>query len=712
MSEISDKKKKFIFLLIPLLFAVTAFIIYLPSLNGDFVFDDHKIIKNNPLVNVSKLSQIINILPTTDTSRRIGMMSFALNYYWGGTNPFGYHLVNVIIHFLNGLVLFFLSYTILTLPLVAKEWRGNALTLSFFGSMLWLVHPIQTQAVSYIVQRVTSLATLFYLLSLYCYFKGRIHSSYKRLVLFVFSLFFGLLALGTKENTATLPFFVLLSEFLFFQQESFKMDKRRLCYLFLFGGTVILLAAIYLGSDFLSNMDLSYQKWGWTPLQRLLTELRVVVILYLGLLIYPHPPRLNVDHDFALSYSLFSPFTTFLSLVVICSLLALALILIKKNRLVSFALLWFFGNLVIESSIIPLELVFEHRLYLPSMTFFIMVIGLCFSLAKEKREKWVTLLVIPCILLLSYWTYERNSVWQGSLSLWGDAAKKSPNKPRPHIGLGNAYVDKGMLDEAIIEYEKALVIRPDYEEAHNNLGLIYEKKGELDKAISMYERALIANPSYAEAYYNLGILYEKRGNIEKAVSEYNKSLAINPNFAEAHNNLGQIYARKGMLEKAISEYKLALAINPLYGEAQTNLGTTYANKGMADEAISHLKKAITLNPDDARAYCNLGTAYIRKKMFDEAISECRNSLSLDPYYAKAYYNLGAAYGNKGMMDKSIANFKEAITINPHYAKAHYNLGIAYYSMRQFTLAIKHFDEAMELEYEIRPELLEALKPHR
>ena len=230
-----------------LLFAAVAGILYSPSLHGDFVFDDLHFIYGDPLTHISRLSQLTDLLFSKEIEhRKIGFISFALNFYFGGLDTFGYHLVNVIIHILNGLILFLLSYTILTLPCDEGKGRGNVFKISFLGSLLWLVHPIQTQAVSYIYQRLSSLAALFFLLSLFCYFKGRVHTTSKRFVLFMLSALSGLLALETKQNTATLPLFIILSEFFFFQSHPFKIDRKKMSLIILFGGLFILIAGIYL----------------------------------------------------------------------------------------------------------------------------------------------------------------------------------------------------------------------------------------------------------------------------------------------------------------------------------------------------------------------------------------------------------------------------------------------------------------------------------
>jgi len=262
----------------------------------------------------------------------------------------------------------------------------------------------------------------------------------------------------------------------------------------------------------------------------------------------------------------------FLSLLFIIGSLVLAFFLIRRNHLVSFAIFWFFGNLAIES-IIPLELVFEHRIYLPSIGFIILVVGLAVSLPKREWEKWVTGFIILLIPLLSYWTYERASVWREPLSLWMDAAKKSPNKARPHNNLGNAYSRQGRLDEAISEHKEAITIDPNFTDAYNNLGVVYAKKERLDEAITEYKKALAIYPNHVRAHNNLGNAYVKKGRLDEAFSEYKKALIIEPTLAEVRTNLGTVYAKKGSLDEAIAEFEQALSIKPHYAKAHYNMGT-------------------------------------------------------------------------------------------------------------------------------------------
>ena len=660
-------------LLTILCFAAVALVIYYPSLRGEFVFDDG-IIQENPIIHITRLSQLTDLLFSKAHDRRIGLSSFALNYYFGGFDTFGYHLINVIIHILNGGLLFLLSHTILTLCLDEKKGRGNAFTIAFLGSFIWLVHPIQTQAVSYVVQRLTSLSSLFFLLSLLFYMKGRVIHSSKGVFCFLLSLLFGMLALGTKQNAATLPIFIVLSEFFFFQPQSFKMDKKKLGFILLLVGLFVLISWMYLGSDVISRLAQQYEKREWTPIERVMTQWRVI-IFYISLLIYPHPSRLNLDHDFAISHSLFSPPTTILSLLFIIGSLWLAIVFVRRNRLLAFAIFWFFGNLVIESSIIPLELVFEHRLYLPSMGLIMLLTGFYFHISKREWERGVTVLMILLIALLSYWTYERASVWRGQLSIWMDASKKSPNKARPYNNLATAYDKKGFLEEAVAELKKSLMIKPDSAEAHTNLGVAYYKKGMLDKAISEHKEAISINPNFADAYTNLGIAYGRKRLFDEAIAEFKQALVYNPNDARACYNLGYAYSKKGLLDDAISWYQKAIAINPYYTKAYHKLGSAFKAQGKLNDVIGSYRELIRLEPGNHEIYNELAwmhatssNATIRNG--DEAVVLATRACELTGFKkSEALDTLAAAYAEQGKFNKAVEYQSRAIELAPEDASS-------------------------------------------
>jgi len=482
----------------------------------------------------------------------------------------------------------------------------------------------------------------------------------------------GVLALGSKESTVPLPFFIFLYEWYFFQDLSKNWLKRSLKYIavivILFG----LVAFIFLGSEPLEKLESlrDFSGGQFTMDQRLLTQTRVV-IHYLSLIFYPHPSRLNLDYDFALSYSLINPFTTLLSLTAILGLIILGVYLAKKQRLISFCILWFFGNLVIESSVIPLALIFEHRLYLPSMLLFLIPVSLGYRYIKMNWLRAGGLCLVAVVFCV--WTYQRNSVWQSDLTLWTDVVKKSPNKARPHLNLGLALADRDKIDEAIDHYLNSLQLDPNYTEAHNNLGVARSKQGHTEEAIKHYHKALQIDPDYAKAHNNLGVALSKQGHTEEAIKHYRKAQQLNPKDDKVQNNLGRELFKQGRINEAIEYYRKALQINPDYPEAQFNWGAALASQGRSNQAINHFHIALQLDPDSAEAHNNLGGELLRQGKTDEALAHITAALGLDPGLAEAHSNMGVLLMQKGKIEAAISHFREALRINPDLSLADANL---------------------------------------
>ena len=368
-----------------LLFTGLVFGLYSNTLESPFTFDDTVKIERNTHIRVTQFSfkEILDAGLKSSKTRFIAFISFALNYYFNRYDPFGYHIVNNIVHILSGFFLYlFLAATLKTSSLSSRYHHPDL--IAFLAALIWLIHPVQTQSVTYIMQRMTGMASMFFILSFWCYVRGRgIERGKAKWLWFTGSALAWLLSLGCKQITVTLPFFVFLYEWFFFQNLDKKWLKRKLPFVL---GILVLfafLALVY--TDFhplekLNNFR-DYRENQFTMAQRALTQTRVVMH-YISLLIFPHPSRLNLDYDFPLSYSVINPFTTLLSLIAILGLIALGICLAKRERLISFCIFWFFGNLVIESSVLPLALIFEHRLYLPSMLFFLILVTLSYRYIK------------------------------------------------------------------------------------------------------------------------------------------------------------------------------------------------------------------------------------------------------------------------------------------------------------------------------------------
>jgi hypothetical protein len=302
---------------------ILVFLIYSHTLRSPFTFDDRSNIQNNSHIRLSTLTagEITSAaFESPMKNRPVSYLTFGLNYYIHKYDVFGYHLVNILIHATTGIFLYLFLKTTLSLPSLRSRYEPYG-WIPFIAALIWLIHPIQTQSVTYIVQRMNSVAAMFFILSFFLYARARLaEKKGKKWMLFAGCAVSGLLSLGSKEIAATLPFFILLYEWYFFQDLNWSWLKGRV---FLFLGITIIFTAValvYLGASPVEAILSSYASRDFTLSQRVLTEFRVV-LFYISLLLFPHPSRLNLDHDFPLSHSLVDPVTTILSIVAIVGLL-------------------------------------------------------------------------------------------------------------------------------------------------------------------------------------------------------------------------------------------------------------------------------------------------------------------------------------------------------------------------------------------------------
>jgi hypothetical protein len=374
------------------LIAGVAFIVYSNTFSVPFLFDDRPYITLNPNIQIKVLTwdRIETLIKYTyrESIRVFAYFTFALNYYFGELDVFGYHLVNFIIHVFSGIFLYGFLYLTFNLPSLRERYGALSYRVALFASLLFVAHPIQTQSVTYIVQRMASMAGMFYLLTFVLYILGRLSKGKTRFFCFGGGVVTYLLGVFSKENVAILPFFIALYEFYFFQD--FDLSPKGKKVLSVLIGALLVLGAFGLllwGRRYFQVIIDGYQMRSFTMGERVLTQFRVV-LYYLSLLIYPHPSRLNLDYDFPVSKSILDPATTLISMVVVLGLIGYSLWTAKKRPVLSFCILWYFGNLVIESSIFPLEMVFEHRLYLPSIGPFILFALLVVKGIEEGKERW------------------------------------------------------------------------------------------------------------------------------------------------------------------------------------------------------------------------------------------------------------------------------------------------------------------------------------
>jgi tetratricopeptide (TPR) repeat protein len=303
----------------------------------------------------------------------------------------------------------------------------------------------------------------------------------------------------------------------------------------------------------------------------------------------------------------------------------------------------------------------DRYTYLPQIGLYLLLTWAAADLCAGWRHRRVVLGGGSTIILMAliFCARAQTAYWRNSESLWTHTLACTSDNFIGHNNLGTALLKTGHVDEAMVHYQKALEIKPDFAEAHNNLGNFLFQKGSVDEAMVHYQMALEINPDYAEAHYNLGNALLKMGNVDEAIAHFQKALQINPDYAEAHNNLGYALIQKGRVDEAIAHFQKALQINPDYADAHNNLGNILLEKGSVDEAIIHFQKALQIKPDDADAHNNFGTALLQKGKVDEAITHFQKALRIKPDFAEAHKNLSNALLQKGRADEAITHFPKA-----------------------------------------------------
>ena len=590
-------------------------ILYLNSLHASFHLDDFRVIVDNPVFKFSRLSfsALVDVMASV---RAVTMVTFALNYAVGGEDVFGYHVVNILLHGLTGIVLYALLFLTLTrTPGGMIGLRSNIRPdqIALWASLLWVAHPIQTQAVTYIVQRAAALAALFFLLTMLCYLKGRLAQGRTRLRWYLLGALTAVLALGSKEIAFTLPLVLWLYEACFFTPAQRSPLKANLGTLLVVVGAMGVISFIYVYGayggpqqliELFSGRSDPYHEFSlW---QRLLTKGRVVA-LYLSLLLVPIPGRLNLDHDMVNSLALWSPPSTIPAWLFVGATVALAMMLVRHHRFIGYWLLWFFLNIALESSIVSNELVFEHRLYLPSMGIMVGVVVAVVMAVVWVTEMWgmarwrtmvVPAILVPVLIGYGAWTIERNGVWENEITLWRDTAEKSPVKFRPRINLGYAYELDGQFEKARQEYELAKVINPSSIRPYHDLGWVYYRQREWGKAADEIEQALTLDPSlHYEALLRrlLGSAYAKQGREPKAIVQWERAYQLEPWLNDLPEDLGWAYLGEAkQWLSAQSVLQDAVGIHPESVRARYLLGLTLEKFGDMDQAQYWYREAVTI----------------------------------------------------------------------------------------------------------------------
>lgn len=668
-------------------------IVYANTVDAPFQWDETTYISDNPIV--KNLHYFRNPpdargmgLYNALMLRYTGYLTFALDYRTHGTSVAGYHIVNTAIHAANSILVYLFVILTFRTPFMRPGQKNPADSpglagpagIAFFSAAIFAVHPLQTEAVTYVFQRFASLAAFFYLLSLVAYIKSRTAGETRTegrglrterqgpLFYYGIALVSAVLAMKTKENAFTLPLVIVLYEYCFFTGP----QRNRLLRIIPMLLTLAIIPATLMALKGTHHLDPgTYGGGEFSRTEYFLTQFRVLVT-YLRLLFLPAGQ--NFDYDYPVFRSFFAP-PVVLSFVFLAALFGLGVYLIIRAksgeprakssegtvdnktedagampyalcsfRLMGFGILWFFITLSVESGIIPIPMVInEYRMYLPSVGVIVCAVSFAWSAGGRPPGAKRLLALSLVIALLSIATHTRNELWSDPVKLWEDTVNKSPAKARTHFNLANHYAAVKMYDPAVEQYMAAVRLKPDYAEAYNNLGSIYQDRGMPEKATEQYLMAAKLSPGLLSAHNNLGNIYQARNMPYEAEKQYLISLKLKPDFAEGHYNLGLVYQRLGQYDKAVEQYTAAIGLAPDYSDAHNNLGAVYQINNMLDKAVEQYTLAVGLKPDFPEARFNLGLAYYKLGQMDNARKELTECLQLKPDHEKARDLLKALY---------------------------------------------------------------------
>ncbi len=520
---------------------------YFNSLKVPFQFDGVSFIQENPLItNTTQKGGVLKLIegypPSAISTRPFLTYTFGFNYFLGQENTLGYHLFNLGIHFGVSLLIFLILLKTLALSKGVRQ-EFPQYQLPILASLIFASHPAQTQAITYLMSRSASLCALFYLASFYCFIlalgKGSNKSGApgKRLAYIIGmalgSLLLMRIGLGVKLIIVSLP---LVMATWFYLTSSLKGSLKDF---FLQNKTVLLLIltpflAFFIYRSFFTSQGmfglndqgiLLHGRAGY-----LMSQIKWSVFYYLKIWLFP--VNLNIDPDAARVTSAFN--LGFLSALGV--IFALVCWVWKQSSLAVFGFVWMLFTFAPESSLIPLlDLIAEHRLYLPGVGFAILVSTF---IVRQKHSPTLSVLIIICLFAA---TLDRNRDWFSEVRLWNNTTLKSPNKSRPYSNHARALTFAGQERDAAKNYEKAIRLNPNYFEPHHNLGNLYMGFGDCEAAIQSHTRALMIRPGLPDSYFSIGQCHKLLGNFDLAVGFLKKAVELNPRMAGAYRELGMVY---------------------------------------------------------------------------------------------------------------------------------------------------------------------------
>ncbi len=645
--------------------------VYANSLGGVFLFDD--------LAHIVGHERIRSLWPIWDSisgSRRpVVDVTFSVNYaIAGGLDPVaGFHLVNILIHGLATLTLF----GVVRRTVVLLGMGCGSVWVAFWTALIWGVHPLNTQSVTYVVQRSESLMGLCYLLLIYCVVRGAGADRNRRTGpwWFLSAVLVCALGMGSKAVMVTAPVVTLLFDGMFLAGSLRAALRRRWV---LYSGLAVTWLVLVLCGVFGSVWG-SGDAWrtvgfgvkGTSAWGYLISQSEIL-LHYLRLSVWP--VGLCLDYGWPVADGVRD---VLVSLIVIAGLVAGSIWAYVRRYWAGFAGLWFFIVLAPTSSLVPIrDLAFEHRMYLPLAGVVVLIVGGVAELLN-RISSWrrvpVTrigaVLALAATIALGTATIARNTVYSSRIRMWEDVATRRPENPRGWYNLGTALFDDHQNIPAVNMFRKTIDLDPGYADAQYNLGKILAEAGRCDLAVAHISASLKLWGKHAPSAYNLGKCLGELGRQDEGVAMLRKAIETDPQYGRAWIELGRFLSRQGAFEEAISCYETALDLDPDAIDARYNLGNALVRSGRVQDGIEAYHELLLKDPGYVRAWGNMGNAMSGVGRTEKAIIALEEAVKLDPLYVPGHYSLGRIFAAQEKKDRARVAFETVLRLNPDHADA-------------------------------------------
>ena len=645
------------------LFLITASITtYYSSLHYAFQFDDVANITKHFNIRHYSLSQLF-----FSGTRWISYWLNAVHYHIGKFDPFSYRVGNVLIHTTSGILIFFILYIALSRLRKPSFFSTHAITLSILTSLLFLLHPVQTQTVSYVIQgELEGMAALATLLMVFCFLMASITKSTPvRFSALTITFITALLSCGTKEIAMVSPVLLMLFDWFFIAQGNTKEFKQRAL---LHAG---ICAIVWIGYLYLLKPSFFFDIFGLrmelknnigniitpniadkiTPIPYCISQFKVI-LHYLWIFVWPF--GICVEYDWKLCTSFFAPDCLF-PFLGLATLAGYTLHLLRKDKanLTAFGLIWFMVAILPRSSIVPsCELIVDYKTYLGSFGILFLlayaitklVVMLCQRM-PEKLPLATRALTALLAVGLGAATIHRNKVWESGIAFWGNIIQNAPGKARAYNNYGvELSQNMGKYAESIPYFQKAIDMDPIYPDPHNNIAVAYAAVGKIDEGIKSLQEALRINPYHPEGYNNLASFLIQKHEYAQAEQALGNALKLRPHYGKAFFNLGRVYLEQGLQEKAWEHFKKCCTQADLDNDLGFNAyGQASIMVKKYDEAIIAYRKALEINPRNGESMFGLGNAYFLSNQFTQAVQVYEQLLKANPKEVRVWFNLAESY---------------------------------------------------------------------